>query len=44
MSKEKALKMSRRDILAAGGSTAIIAMAGAGRSSLAQSVAPQTSH
>src|SRR5882724_131614 len=43
MSKEKALKMSRRDILAAGGSTAIIAMAGAGRSSLAQSVAPQTS-
>ena len=43
MSKEKALKMSRRNILAAGGSTAIIAMAGAASSSLAQPVAPQTS-
>jgi predicted SnoaL-like aldol condensation-catalyzing enzyme len=37
------MKISRRNILAAGGSTAIIAMAGAGRSTLAQSVAPQTS-
>src|SRR6266436_2530236 len=43
MSKEKPLKMSRRNILAAGGSTAIIAMAGAASSSLAQPVAPQTS-
>src|SRR6266404_9414158 len=43
MSKEKTLKMSRRNILAAGGSTAIIAIAGAASSSLAQSVAPQTS-
>jgi predicted SnoaL-like aldol condensation-catalyzing enzyme len=43
VSKEKVLKMSRRNILAAGGSTAVIAMAGAARSSLAQSVAPQTS-
>jgi predicted SnoaL-like aldol condensation-catalyzing enzyme len=37
------MKISRRNILAASGSTAIIAMAGAGRSTLAQSVAPQTS-
>jgi predicted SnoaL-like aldol condensation-catalyzing enzyme len=37
------MKISRRNILAAGGSTAIIAMAGAGRSTLAQSVTPQTS-
>ena len=37
------MKISRRNILAAGGSTAIIAIAGAGRSTLAQSVAPQTS-
>ena len=37
------MTISRRKLLAAGGSTAIIAMAGAGRSTLAQSVAPQTS-
>lgn len=37
------MKISRRNILAAGGSTAIGAMAGAGRSTLAQSVSPQTS-
>jgi predicted SnoaL-like aldol condensation-catalyzing enzyme len=37
------MKISRRNILAAGGSTAITAMVGAGRSTLAQSVAPQTS-
>jgi predicted SnoaL-like aldol condensation-catalyzing enzyme len=35
--------MSRRNILAAGGSTAIMAMVGATNSSLAQSAAPQTS-
>jgi predicted SnoaL-like aldol condensation-catalyzing enzyme len=37
------MKMSRRNILAAGGSTAIMAMVGSASSSLAQSVAPQTS-
>src|SRR4029077_14966663 len=37
------MKISRRNILAAGGSTAIIAMAGAGRSTLDQSVAAPTS-
>jgi predicted SnoaL-like aldol condensation-catalyzing enzyme len=37
------MKLSRRNILAASGSTAIIAMAGADRSTLAQSVSPQTS-
>src|SRR5262249_7716516 len=35
--------MSRRNILAAGGSTAIMAMVGAPNSSFAQSTAPQTS-
>src|SRR5438270_3355811 len=37
------MKMSRRNLLAAGGSSAIIAMAGSARSTLAQSAAPQTS-
>src|ERR1700741_229835 len=37
------MKISRRNILAAGGSTAIIAMAGAGRSTLAHSLVPQKS-
>jgi len=37
------MKMSRRDILTAGGGTAVIAMSGAANSSLAQSAAPQTS-
>ena len=37
------MNMSRRNILAAGGGTAIIAMVGSARSSLAQSAAPQTS-
>jgi hypothetical protein len=37
------MKMSRRNILAAGGSTAVMAMMGATNSSLAQSAASQTS-
>jgi len=41
--EEEAMKMSRRNILTAGGSTAIMAMVGMTTSSLAQSAAPQTS-
>jgi len=41
--KEESMDMSRRNVLAAGGSTAIIAMAGSASSSLAQSAASQTS-
>ena len=37
------MKVSRRNLLAAGGSTAIIAMTGSASSSLAQSAATQTS-
>jgi predicted SnoaL-like aldol condensation-catalyzing enzyme len=41
--EEEAMKMSRRSILAAGGSSAVMAMMGATNSSLAQSAASQTS-
>jgi predicted SnoaL-like aldol condensation-catalyzing enzyme len=40
--EEKAMNMSRRNFLAAGGGTAIIAMVGSGSSSLAQSAATPT--